>query len=89
LRSFASVELPIGRKLVDCSVLVSNRKVWVSLLSKPVPDRDGRQKTDPYGRLVYASLLNCRSRELSDRFSDVVIAAIREIYPTALDGASS
>jgi hypothetical protein len=87
LRGFATVELPIGLKLVDCPVLVSKGKVWASLPSKPVLDRNGRQKTDVNGRPAYAAILEWRSRELSDRFSQAVVTAIRQRYHGALDEA--
>jgi hypothetical protein len=74
LRGFATVELPIGLKLVDCPVLVSAGKTWVSLPSKPVLDRDGRQKI---------AMLDWRSRELSERFSQAVARAIRQLCPRA------
>ena len=89
LRGFATVELPIGLKLVDCPVLVSNGKAWVSLPSKPVLDRDGRQKIDANGKPAYVPVLEWRSRELGDRFSEIGIAAIRRIYPGALDEGGS
>ncbi len=82
-----TVELPIELKLVDCPVLVSNGKAWASLPSKPVLDRDGRHKTNANGKPAYAAICEWRSRELSDRFSQVVTAAIRQLYPGALDEA--
>jgi hypothetical protein len=85
LRGFATVELPIGLRLIDCPVLISNGKAWVNLPSKPVLDREGWQKTDPNGKPAYTAILQWRSRELSDWFSEVVIATIRRIYPGALD----
>jgi hypothetical protein len=87
LRGFATVELPIGLKLIDCPVLVSNGKACASLPSKPVLDRDGRHKLGPDGKPAYAAILEWRSRELSDRFSQVVITAIGQMYPGALDEA--
>ena len=81
--------MPIGLKLVDCPVLASNGKVWVNLPAKPVLDRDGKQKIDPDGKPAYAPVAEWRSRELRDRFSDVVIEAIRRLYRGALDGSGS
>ena len=89
LRGFAAVELPIGLKLIDCPVLLSNGKAWANLPSKPVLDRDGRQKTDANGKQAFTAILEWRSRELRDRFSEVVIAALRQMYPSALDEAGS
>jgi hypothetical protein len=89
LRGFATVELPIGLKLVDCPVLVSNGKAWVNLPSKPVLDRDGLQKTDVRGKPAYAAILEWRSRDLSERFSEAVITAIRQRHPDAVDGGGA
>ena len=89
LRGFAAVLLPIGLKPVDCPVLASDGKVWVNLPAKPVLDRDGKQKIDHDGKPAYAPVAEWRSRELRDRFSDVVIEAIRRLYPGALDGNGS
>jgi hypothetical protein len=85
LRGFATVELPIGLEIADCPVLVSNGKAWASLPSKPVLDRDGRQKTDANGRPAYTAILEWRAQELRDRFSDAVVEAIRRLHPEALD----
>jgi hypothetical protein len=65
--------------------LASNRKAWVCLPSKPVLDRDGRQRTDFNGKPAFTAIPEWLSRELSDRFSEVVIATIRQMYPGALD----
>lgn len=87
LRGFATIELPIGLRLVECAVLASNGRAWVNLPAKAVLDRDGRQKTDANGKPAFAAILEWRSHELSDRFSEVVIAADRQIHPSALDEA--
>jgi hypothetical protein len=89
LRGFATIQLPLGLRLIDCPVLVSNGKPWVSLPAKPVLDRDGQHKADPNGKPAYAPVAEWRSRELRDRFSEAVIAAIRRMYPEALDGSGS
>ena len=89
LRGFVTVTLPIGLKLIDCPVLASNGKAWVNLPAKPVLDRDGKQKIGADGKPAYAAILEWRSRELSDGFSEAVIAAIRQMHPGALDGVGS
>lgn len=87
LRGFATVELPIGLKIVDC--LVSNGKAWASLPSKPQIDQDGCQKTDTNGKVVYTPILDWRDRGLADRFSVAVIELVRSEYPAALDGSGA
>jgi hypothetical protein len=87
LRGFATVELPIGLKLIDCPVLVGRNGPFVRLPSKPQVDKEGRQKTDASGKPAYTPTLEWNSRELGDRFSQAVVMAIRQRRPSALDEA--
>lgn len=84
LRGFATVELPIGLKILDCPVLVSSGKAWATLPSKPVLDAEGRH-AKPDGKAQYVPVLEWRSRELSDRFSAAVVGPIRAQHPEDLD----
>jgi hypothetical protein len=84
LIGFATVELPICLKLIDCPVLIGPRGRWASLPSKPQIDRDGRQKTDTNGRAVYAPVLEWRDRGLADRFSAAVVELVLQAHPEAL-----
>jgi hypothetical protein len=88
LRGFCSIELPIGLKVHDVPVLVSNGKTWASLPSKPVLDREG-QHAEVSGKKQYASILEWRDRELANRFSDAVLNLVRAQHPEALDGGGS
>jgi hypothetical protein len=87
LRGFATVLLPIGLKISDVPVLVSNGKTWASLPSKPQVDKDGRHKRDVNGKLAYTAILEWKDRDLSDRFSQAVVALVQAEYPDALDGS--
>jgi hypothetical protein len=84
LRGFATIELPIGLKVVDCPVLVSNGKAWASLPTKPVLDRDGK-RVKPDGKPQYSAILEWKSRDLADRFSQSVVQLVLAEYPDALD----
>jgi hypothetical protein len=84
LRGFATVELPIGLKIVDCPVLVSNGKAWASLPTKPVLDRDGKH-VKPDGKPQYSAILEWKSRGLADRFSEAVVELVRQTHPGDLD----
>jgi hypothetical protein len=86
LRGFVTIELPSGLRLVDGPVLTATGKAWTAPPSKPIVDCDGRQKTDANGKPAFAAVCGWRTRELSDRFSEIVIAAIRAAHPNALDG---
>jgi hypothetical protein len=79
LCGFASIELPIGLTIPDCPVFVSGEREWVNLPARPQLDRDNQARLDPStGKVLYAALLEWRDRELRDRFSAAVIAALRE-----------
>jgi hypothetical protein len=84
LRGFATVELPIGLKISDVPVLISNGKTWASLPSKPQLDRDGQHKRDVNGKATYSPILEWKDRDLSDRFSQAVVALVRAEHPDAL-----
>jgi hypothetical protein len=84
LRGFATVELPIGLKIVDCPVLVSSGKAWASLPTKPVLDRDGKH-VKPDGKPQYSAVLEWKSRDLADRFSEAVVELVRQTHPGGLD----
>ena len=85
MRGFATVELPLGLKIIDCPVLVSKGKAWANAQSKPVLDREGRQKIAANGKPAYVPVFEWRSRELNERFSKIVVTAIRQMCPGALD----
>jgi len=84
LRGFATVELPIGLRIFDVPIRIGTRGLWAGLPAKPEIDRDGRRKTDINGKPVYAEVLRWRDGELSDRFSQAVIALVRQAHPDDL-----
>lgn len=84
LRGFATVELPIGLKIVDCPILASHGTIWAALPGKPQLDHDGRQRRDDNGKPLYAAILDWKSRELPEVFSDRVFGLIREAHPDDL-----
>ncbi|MGH7194444.1 MAG: hypothetical protein ACREJM_13065 [Candidatus Saccharimonadales bacterium] len=84
LKGFVSVELPVGLQILDCPVLTSGGKSWVSLPAKPQLDRDGHPIVKN-GKAQFSAILKWRDRALSDRWSDAVVALIRAAHPDALD----
>jgi hypothetical protein len=87
-RAFVTLELPHGLRLIDCPVLISHGRAWISLPSKPLLDQDG-QKRDVNGKSAFAPVPQWRNRGLSHQFSDAAIELIRAAHPSALDGAGS
>jgi DNA-binding cell septation regulator SpoVG len=83
LRGFANVELPNGLRIDDCPICVGGNGAWAALPSKPVLDREGKQvETD--GKRQYAALLHWPDRETQDRWSDAVVALVRQAHSEAL-----
>jgi hypothetical protein len=88
LRGFATVELPIGLKLIDCAVFIGTKGAWASLPAKPQLDKDSRQRIGADGKPSYSPAVEWRSRDLADRFSAAVVALVRAAHPDALDGGA-
>lgn len=84
LRGFATVELPNGLVIKDLSVHTSNGKSWASMPAKPILDQEGQHRRIE-GKPQYVKILEWKSRELSDGFSDAVLAVVRAHTPSALD----
>jgi len=77
LRGFATVELPIGLRIIDAPVLETNGRRWATLPSKPQLE-DGRHRCDDSGKLAYSPGLEWHSKLLRDAFSDRVVELVLE-----------
>ena len=86
LRGFVNVELPNELTVTDCPVCTSGGKVWASLPSKPVLDRDGKH-VEINGKRQYCAILSWADRQTADRWSEAVVALLREAHPDALEAA--
>jgi hypothetical protein len=84
LRGFATVELAIGLKLIDCAVFVGTKGAWASLPANPQLDKDNRQRIGADGKHSYNPTVEWRSRDLADRFSAAVVALVGAAHPDAL-----
>ena len=83
LCGFATVELPIELKLVDCPIFVGPNGSWAALPSKPVLDCEGRQARAS-GKPQFAPVVEWRNQSLGDRFSAAVIALVEGAHPDVL-----
>src|SRR3954471_835567 len=84
LRGFADVLLPSGMRLHDVAIHYRNGNAWAQPTSKPVLDRDGKQITDPgTGKLRWTPIVSFTDRATSDKFSAVVLEALRREHPEA------
>jgi hypothetical protein len=84
LRGFATVKLPNQLTIADCPVFTHHGRAWASLPSKPVLDRDGRH-VEADGKRKYLPILSWPDRGTADRWSDAVVALVRQAHPGALD----
>jgi DNA-binding cell septation regulator SpoVG len=89
LLGFAKVELPSGMVIADVTVLNGERGPWASPPSKPMIDRDGVALRDEKQKIRYQPIIEFTSKNIRDRFSDQVIAALKLAHPGvfAEDGA--
>ena len=85
LRGFAKVRMPSGMIFAEVAVHVRDGRAWASPPSKPVLTRDGQHMRGSDGKLLWTQLIIFANRELRDRWSDAVLAALRQSHPHALD----
>lgn len=85
LRGFATVELPIGLRIIDIPVMIGSNGPWATLPSKPELDSEGHRKLDINGKPTWAPVLEWRTRELRERFADAVVALVRQAHPGDID----
>lgn len=84
LVGFATIELPVGLKIIDCPVLESHGKGWAALPAKAQVDRTG-QVIRQNGKTAYSPVLEWRDKRLHDAFSERVVEIVRAEYPDAFD----
>ena len=85
LLGFCRVRLPSGIIMHDVAVHMKNERLWATPSSKPRLGRDGLQMTDAVtGKLLWTPIVAFETKQISDRFSAQVIAALRRAFPMAL-----
>lgn len=89
LVGFATIELPIGLKVIDCTVCISHGKAWAALPAKPQVDKSGQVVRDERGKQAYSTILEWRHKRLRDAFSERVVALVAAHDPHAFDNDPS
>jgi hypothetical protein len=85
LHGFASILIAeLGLRIKDVTIFEKNGKRWAGLPAKPQM-KDGTLVKNSDGKLEYFSILEFRSREISDAFSAAVVRAVIEHAPDAFD----
>jgi hypothetical protein len=81
LRGWLTVMQPSGQRVHDCGLYCKDGRWWVSPPSKLRIGRDGQQMWDANGKAVWQPVVSFASREVGDRWSDNVLAALRLSQP--------
>jgi hypothetical protein len=85
LVGFATVELPIGLIVHDCSVHQVNGKRWAALPGRAQIE-DGRHRLDPAtGKPAYNIVLSWRDHRLAQAFSRRVVEVFAAAHPEAFE----
>jgi hypothetical protein len=85
LCGFATIKVEALRLTIkNIAIHEKNGRRWAQLPAKP-QIKDGKVITDSSGKAQYAIIMQFDSREVSDAFSDAVIAAVLQHNPRAFD----
>jgi hypothetical protein len=81
LQGFLTLTLPSGMVLVGCGLHQKAGARWVSMPSRPLLDRDGRQLLSPKtGKPSYSATVEFVSRAVADRFQAQALDAIDRLH---------
>jgi hypothetical protein len=82
LRGFARVRMPSGVIFRDVRIYEKDGTRWASPPSKPMLGRDGTQikRSD---KPMWAPVVSFATKEVRDKFSSAIIAAIEAAHPEA------
>jgi hypothetical protein len=84
LRGFARVRTPGGLIFHDVCVFQQGDRRWATPSSKPQIAADGTV-IKRAGKTQYAPVIAFASRELREKFSSAVVAAVRSVRPEAFE----
>jgi hypothetical protein len=84
LRGFCKVRMPSGMIIAEIAVHVRDGLAWASPPGKPKIGRDGAVMRGADGKISYAPIVTFANKELRDRWSAEVIAALRARHSDAL-----
>lgn len=85
LLGFAEVAFQSGLVIAEVCIMQGEHGPWANPPSRPMVGRDGRALTDERGKVRYQPLISFSSKEIKNRWSDGVIAAMQEQHPEAFE----
>lgn len=84
LRGFIEAAFPSGLVISDISIGRKGDRVWASPPSKPMVGADGTVRRDDTGKIKYVPIISFSDDKTRWRWSDSVVAAVREQHPEML-----
>jgi hypothetical protein len=81
---FCDVHQPSGMTLHRCTVFSKDGRAWAAPPSKQVISRDGTVQRTADGKARYEPTVSFVDRATQSRWSDAVIAALRQAHPEVL-----
>lgn len=84
LLGFARVRLPSGMILHDVAVHRTGDRHWASPPARPMVGKNDLVVRDNDGKVKYSPCIEFAGREIRDRWSGLVIEALRVAHPKAL-----
>jgi hypothetical protein len=87
LLGFCRIRMPSGVIFHDVGVHFSHGSFWAIPASKPQMGRDGTQLRAKDGKPLWVPIVTFATKELRDRFSVVVVGALRASHPEAFEEA--
>jgi hypothetical protein len=83
---FLSIELPSGLVINDAKLMVGTAgKHWIALPAIKQIGKDGEPRVDDNGRQLWSPIVEFATRDARDRFSELILAALRRQHPGAFD----
>ncbi len=83
LVGFARVRMPSGVIFHDVGIYKKDGKAWATPSGKPLLGRDGTQMRGRDGKALWVPIVSFASKEVRDKFSSAIIAAIEATHPEA------
>ena len=85
LVGFAEILMSSGIGFVDVMIMRKERRFYAMPPAKPLLV-NGAQKIDPYtNKPIYAHIVKFSTKELKQKWSDAVIAALKMSYPEVFE----
>jgi hypothetical protein len=75
--------MPSGVIFHDVGIYKKDGKAWANPSGKPMLSRDGMQMRGRDGKALWVPVVSFASKDVRDRFSGCIVAAIEATHPEA------